>query len=94
MGETQEAEQIISEPVYVPSIKIVSEIPKSKESHIRETWSAELISLADLVKGINEGKAPFMAVKADMTFLNEQARSYKQALNMPGVRAVSKKTQI
>jgi hypothetical protein len=93
-GEKQEAEQIISEPVYVPPIKVMSEIPKSKESHIRETWSAELISLKDLVEGIVSGKAPLMAVKADMVFLNEQARSYKQALRIAGVRAVSKRTQI
>lgn len=93
-GEKQEAEAIIAEPVYVPPVKVNSFVPKSKESHIRETWSAELISLADLVRGIAEGKAPLMAVKADMVFLNEQARSYKQALKIAGVRPVSKKTQI
>ena len=93
-GDKEEAEAIIQEPVYVPPIKVVSEIPKSKESHIRETWSCELISLEELVKGISEGKAPLMAVKADMVFLNEQARAYKQALKIAGVRAVSKKTQI
>lgn len=93
-GEKEEAEAILQEPVYVPPVKVASQIPKSKDSHIRETWSAELISLADLVKGINEGKAPLMAVKADMTFLNEQARAYKQSLTISGVRSISKKTQI
>lgn len=93
-GETQEAEQIISEPVYVPPIKVVSEVPKSKESHIRETWSCETFDLMITVKSIAEGKAPLQAVEYDMTFLNGQARSYKQSLNIPGVRAVSKKTQI
>ncbi len=93
-GETQEAEAIIQEPVYVPPIKVVSEIPKSKESYIRETWSAEGIDLIITVKAIAEGKAPLQSVQYDMTFLNGQARSYKQAMNIPGVRPVSKKTQI
>lgn len=93
-GEKEEAEQILEEPSNSAPVKLNSSIPKSKESHIRETWSAEVISLADLIKGIVEGKAPIMAVKADMPFLNEQARSYKQTLKIAGVRPVSKKTQI
>jgi len=93
-GDVQEAEAIIQQPIETPAIKIVSEIPKSKESHIRETWSAEVVNLKDLVEAIAVGKAPLMAVKADIVFLNEQARSYKQALKIPGVKAVSKKTQI
>jgi hypothetical protein len=93
-GDSEEAEQIIQEPVYVPPVKVVSEIPKSKDSHIRETWSAEVVDLKLLVKAIAEGKAPLQAVAPDMTFLNGQARSYRGALNIPGVRAVSRKTQI
>lgn len=93
-GEKEEAEQIIAEPVYVPPIRVVSEIPKSKESHIRETWSAEIIDLKTLVTAIVANSAPVEAVEPNMTFLNGQARSYKQSLNIPGVRAVSKKTQI
>ncbi len=92
-GEKEEAEQIIAEPVYVPPIKVVSEIPKSKESHIVTTWHAELLSLKDLVEGIYNGTAPLLAVKADMVFLNDQAKHYKQALSISGVKAVYKKTQ-
>jgi hypothetical protein len=93
-GDKQEAEAIIEEPVYVPPIRVMSEVPKSKESHIRETWSAEGFDLMATVRAIAEGKAPLQSVAYDMTFLNGQARSYKQNLNIPGVRAVSKKTQI
>ncbi len=93
-GEKEEAEQIMAEPVYIPPIKVASEIPKSKESHVRETWSAELVNLEELVHGIANGIAPLQAVQADMTFLNAQARSYKQTLKISGVRAVSRKTQI
>lgn len=93
-GEKEEAQKILEEPVYVPPIKIVSEVPKSKESHIREVWNAEGIDLMVTVKAIAEGKAPLQAVEYDMVFLNAQARSYKTILNIPGVRAVSRKTQI
>ena len=93
-GEKEEAEQIMAEPVYVPPIRVASEIPKSKESHIRETWSAEVINLKDLIMAISQGKAPLQSVQADMTFLNGQARAYKQALSIPGVHSISKKTQI
>jgi len=93
-GEKEEAEQIISEPVYVPPIKVMSVIPRSKESHIRETWSCEGFDLMTTVKAIAEGKAPLQSVQYDMPFLNKQAISYKQSLNIPGTRAISKKTQI
>jgi len=93
-GEPEEAQKIIAEPVYVPPIKVVSEVPKSKESHIREVWNAELIDLGILIKAIADGKAPLQSVEPNMTFLNNQARSYKQSLNIPGVKACSKKIQI
>jgi len=98
-GEKEEAEQIIAEPVYVPPIRVASEIPKSKESHIRETWSAEVIDVMALVKGIAEGKVDIQAIEPNNlikthSFLNTMASRYKLTLNIPGVRAVSKKTQM
>ncbi len=93
-GEKEEAQRIIEEPVYVPPIKVISEVPKSKGTFIRTTWSAEGFDLMATVKAIAEGKAPLQSVKYDMVFLNSQATDYNLTLNIPGVRAVSKKTQI
>lgn len=98
-GEKEEAEQIIAEPVYVPPIKVMSEVPKSKESHIRETWSAEIIDVLALVKSIAEGKTDIQTIEPNHLiknhpFLNTLATRYNKTLNIPGVRAVSKKTQI
>ena len=98
-GEKQEAEEIIRTPVYVSLIRVASEIPKSKESHIRETWSAEIIDVMALVKGIAEGKVDIQAIEPNNlikthSFLNTMANRYKLTLNIPGVKAVSKKTQI
>jgi len=108
-GEKEEADQIMAELVYVPAIKVMSEIPKSKGSYIREDWHAEIFDLAILIKAIANNKVSLEAApgviysEADdlkkwagkyMTFLNGQAGSYKQSLNIPGVRAVSRKTQV
>ena len=93
-GESEEAAKIIEEPVYVPPIRVGSEIPKSKESYIRTTWSAEVVSLEELVHGIANGIAPLEAVKPNMPFLNSQATDYNITMKIPGVRAVSKKTQV
>jgi len=98
-GEKEEAEQILETPVYVPPIKVISEIPKSKEHHIRETWSAEIFDPMALVKGIAEGKVDIQAIEPNKLiethpFLNTLATRYKLTLNIPGARAVSKKTQI
>lgn len=98
-GEKEEAEAILQEPVYVPPIRVVSEIPKSKESHIRENWSAEIIDVMALVKGIAEGKVDIQAIEPNHLiknhpFLNTMASRYQLKLNIPGVKAISKKTQI
>jgi hypothetical protein len=98
-GDKQEAEAIIQEPVYVPPIKVVSEIPKSKESHIRETWSAVIEDPMALVKAITEGKVDIQAIEPNKLienhpFLNTMATRYRDKLNIPGIRSVSKKTQI
>jgi hypothetical protein len=108
-GEKEEAEQILKEPSTSAPIKVMSEIPKSKGSYIRENWSAEIFDLAILIKAIANNEVSLEAASgviysnADdlkkwagqyMTFLNGKARSYKQTLNIPGVRAVSEKKQI
>lgn len=93
-GEKEEAEEILETPVYVPPIKVVSEIPKSKESHLREIWDCDAFDLNLTVKAIAEGKAPIESVQYNITFLNAQARAYKSALNIPGTKAKNRKIQI
>jgi hypothetical protein len=98
-GDKQEAEAILQEPVYVPPIRVMSEIPKSKESHIRETWSAVIDDPMALVKAIAEGKTDIQSIEPNKLienhpFLNTMATRYRDKLNIPGVRAVSRKTQI
>jgi len=54
----------------------------------RVTWSAEVTNLMDLVLAVAIGEAPLQALQADMTYLNGRARTDKEALKIPGVKAV------
>jgi hypothetical protein len=90
-GDKQAADEIINEPIRTQA----TVLPKANLNsgiNMRETWSAEVTSLKDLVQAIAEGKVPLDAVEANMTVLNAQARTLKNGFNWPGVRAVSKST--
>jgi len=51
-----------------------------------EQWSAEVVNLWELCKGIVEGNVPANAVLPNMTVLNGLARLHKGELNIRGVR--------
>lgn len=89
IGETDQANKILEEKPYVPPVVLPRATPKVAGISVRETWSAQITSLPDLVRAVAAGRAPIQCLKADETFLNQQARSMKQALNWPGVKAVS-----
>lgn len=93
-GDKEEAERILKEPVKVEQVKLAPTIQTSKTSHIRETWSAEVVSLLYLVQAVANRSVPIGTVCANMPALNALARDEKQDMRIPGVRAVSKKTQI
>src|SRR3990167_4151422 len=56
---------------------------------VRKTYHAEVASLIELVKAVIDGKAPLMAIEANLTFLNSQARALKETLAYPGVRVIA-----
>lgn len=90
-GDKDTADEIINEPIRIVSVVL----PKANLNSgvtMRETWSAEIINLPDLLKGVIAGTVPLSAVEANMTFLNSQARNLKTGMTYPGVRAVSKKS--
>lgn len=89
IGETALANEMLKDKPYVPPVVLPRTTPKVTGISQRETWSATVTSLMDLVKAVAAGKAPIQCLQANTVFLNQQARSMKQALNWPGVRAVS-----
>jgi hypothetical protein len=89
IGETAMANALIEEKVYTPPVVLPRTAPKIAGITVRETWSAQVVNLMDLVKAVAAGRAPIQALQANTVFLNQQARSLKNAMNWPGVRAVS-----
>lgn len=125
-GDKATAEAILAEPVQVAPVIVPKTAPApSRLSAGREVWSAEVTSLADLVKGIahettcNElmdlaekmpesiakkeilsflrtwnstaKRAPLNLVVENTTALNGMARSLKNSMAYPGVKAVCKR---
>lgn len=87
-----EVEAIISQPVYVPPPVVPKATPKLEGGPVFTTrWSAECFDIRLLCKAIAEGKASPECVTANMPTLNRMATSLKSTMNIPGVRAISKR---
>lgn len=87
-GDAAAAEAIISEPPVVAPIVARPAAPKVEGISTRENWSAEVTDITALICAIAEGKAPTTVVTPNMSALNGLARSMKNELSIPGVRAV------
>ncbi len=74
---------------HAPAPVVMPDTPKVKGLSKRQKWSAEVTDFEALVKAVAEGKAPITLLKVDQTALNGMARSLKDALNIPGIRAVA-----
>lgn len=86
-GRVEEAQALIEAPVAVAPVAVATNVPKvAGVSRPRDNWTAEVTNFQLLIKAVAEGKVPTMAVQANMTFLNQQARSMKGQLSYPGVR--------
>lgn len=72
----------------VVSIRVPSAAPKVSGIAQRENWSAQVDDLMQLVKAVAAGQVPPEVLLPNMVVLNQQARSLKQSLKYPGVRAI------
>ena len=93
-GRPAEADAIRDAPSTVPPVTVAKDrfVPKVAGASRRETWKAECLDLAELAKAVVAGTVPVQAIQPDQTFLNQQARALKSALNYPGVRVYSEST--
>lgn len=100
-GDVQAAEKLLTVPVVPPAVAprpvftptvAVQAAPKLEGVSFREEWAADVESLMDLVQAVANGKAPITLVQENMVALNQMARALKKSMNVPGVRAVSKRT--
>jgi hypothetical protein len=76
-----------AETVHAPTVA-PAETP-SGAIHVRTTWHAEVVDLALLAKACAEGQQPIGFIEPNMTALNAMARTSKDGLAIPGVKAVS-----
>ena len=56
--------------------------------HVRTTWHAEVVDFTLLAKACAEGQQPLELIQPDMPALNAMARTLKDRLVIPGVKAV------
>jgi len=90
-GLHAEAEEIIAAPVIAPPILLTRATPKVEGLSTREHWTANVFDLMALVKAVASGQVPVVAIQANVTFLNQQARSLKELCKYPGVKIECRK---
>jgi hypothetical protein len=91
-GDTEMAEAIIEAPVYVAPIVVPKAVPKMAGGPVyREVWAAEVTDIKALCMAVATGKASTECVTGNMVALNRMAVALKGTLNIPGVRAYSKR---
>lgn len=91
-GDMEAAEAIINTPTTTPKPHV--EVPKAASLSFREDWSAEVVNLMELVKAVAAGQAPLAYLMASHIALNQQARSLRGEMRIPGVKAVMKRIPV
>lgn len=88
----QAAAEIQAAPVYVPPVVVPKATPKLAGGPVYQTrWKHQVVNLMDLVKAVASGRAPINALQTNYVFLGQQARSLKEHMNIPGVRAYAER---
>jgi len=87
-GETEAAEDVRAQPVYVP----VAEPVAAAGTWTTTRWHAELTDIVALCAAVAEGKAPAELVQINQPAANRLATALKGAVSYPGVRFESSKS--
>ena len=88
-GNADEAEAILAEPVAVPVIPLRPAVAKVEGVSTRQAWRAEVCDLLALVRYVAEHPEWIGLVEPNGPALNALARSQRDAMAVPGVRAVA-----
>lgn len=93
MGETKEAEELREEVEVQEAPVVVSIAPKIEGITTRITWKGKVTDKLLFVKYIAEKRNDLLElIKIDQSALNAQARSLKEELDIPGIKAVPEET--
>jgi hypothetical protein len=85
-ADADEIEAVLSAPAPMPRIQAAPTYQKSIPT--RENWSAQVVSLAALVKAAAANPAYLCYLQANDSALNAAARSQKNLFSVPGCKAV------
>jgi hypothetical protein len=85
LGDTEGAEEVISEPVVAPSVEIAKSTPEVKGSHYRDNWKA---------KSINPTKLPREYMMPDLVKINKEITKSKGDTSIPGVEVFNDRTRV
>jgi hypothetical protein len=85
-GDAEAAEQVLEEPVFAPAVTQTYSLPKVAGKVGKTNYGCIVENFKDLVKAVADGRAPIQCLKADEQFLNQQARSFKEAFSIPGCK--------
>jgi hypothetical protein len=90
----REGEEVLSAPAYVPPVVLpIFRLCRKMEGGpvYRTVWSADCFDIKALCRAVADGKASPETVLPNMPTLNKMATALKNSMNVPGVRAVSKR---
>lgn len=88
----EQSAAIAQEPIYVAPIVVPKTTPKMAGGPVyREVWAAEVTDIKALCLAVATGKASPECVTGNMVTLNRMAVALKGTMNIPGVKAYSKR---
>lgn len=89
-GNPQEASAILDEPVAAPVVMVAPQVARVEGVSSTTRWSAEVTDLLELVKYVAAHPEWISLLEPALPNLNRLAVAQRQALSIPGVKAVSK----
>lgn len=89
-GNQEEAAAILDEPVAAPVIAVAPQVARVDGVSSTTRWSAEVVDLLELVKYVAAHPEWISLLEPALPNLNRLAVAQRQALAIPGVRAISK----
>ena len=81
-------EEILATPLPTVHTTVAPIFTKTKGFSSRPNYSCQVDNLMVLVQAVAQGRAPITFLEANMTALNSQARSLKEAFSVPGCKLI------
>lgn len=91
-GLTEAADAVLEAPVVIKKVEVDEPI-KAQGTSYRTNYSAECVSLIELVKAVAAGKAPIIYLMVNQTAVNGWAKSTKGTDSVPGLRVLTTSVQ-